>query len=417
MSLPAAVAGLLAAAAAGGAAEVERALTVDAPGRTVVALDAPIYERARADLGDLRVRDDEGRQVPYLLERAVDDGPAPVRHPVIRNRGFTRGQSAQATLDFGAPVLKSELTLALSGDDFRRHVVVEGRSRHEGAWTTLTDTAYVFAVPGSPAARYETVALPENNFQILRVTVEHGPDDPERIEIADAWTRPADRRRPREVPLEPRMSRLEDRDAHETMLTLDLGARFQPFRAIAVEVSDARFFRGVSVEARVDPPSRGPAEPARPLAFRHLGEAPIYRYEVGGERHESLRLPVSGRERVLRLRIRNRDDAPLAIGRVTVLVPVERLVFDAAPGRRYVLRYGDPAAAPPRYDLARTAGDPALYAARAAEGALQAPRDVPVEDRDDRPWTERHPALLWAGLLAVVAAMGGVTWRALRTSA
>jgi hypothetical protein len=408
---------LLAAAVTGaGETVVERPLTLVAPGRTVVSLDAPIYERARADLGDLRVRDDQGRQVPYLLDRALDGERAEVRHPEIRNRGFTRGRSVQATLDFGAPLLKSDLTLALSGDNFRRHVVVEGRSRHEQAWTTLTDSAYVFAVPGSPVARYETVALPENNFQILRVTVEHGPDDPERIEIVDAWTRPAGRRRPREVPLEPRMTRLEDGDADETILTLDLGARHQPFRAVVLEVSDERFFRGVSVEARVDPRSLLAAEPARPLAWRHLGEAPIYRYEVGGERHESLRVPVSGRERVLRLRIRNRDDAPLRVGRVTVFVPVERLVFDAAPGRQYTLRYGDPRAEAPRYDLERTAGDPALYAARAASATLQAPREVAVTEVEDRPWTERHPALLWAGLLLVVAAMGGVTWRALRTA-
>lgn len=399
------------------AAELERTIAVPAAGRTVVTLDAPIYERARADLGDLRVRDDGGRAVPYLLDRALESEPTPIRHPILRNRGFTRGQAAQVTLDFGSPTLKCDLTLALTGENFRRRVIVEGRSRHDGAWTTLTDTAYVFAVLGSPPARYETVALPENNFAVLRVTVEHGPDDPERIEILDAWTRPGERRRPREVPRKPRTSHLEDADARETLLTLDLGARHQPFRAIELEVPSGAFFRGVSVEARVDPTVLPPDEPARPLAWRHLGEAAIYRYDLAGERRESLRIPVSGRARVLRLRVRNRDDAPLAIGAVTVLVPVERLVFDAAPGRQYVLRYGDPDVAPPRYDLARTAGDPALYAARATEATLLDPRPLAATPAEDRPWTERHPALLWVGLVAVVAAMGGVTWRALRTAA
>jgi hypothetical protein len=126
---------------------------------------------------------------------------------------------------------------------------------------------------------------------------------------------------------------------------------------------------------------------------------------------------VAGRERVLRLRIHNRDDAPLALGAVSVFVPVERVAFDAAPGHRYLLRYGDPALPPPHYDLARTAGDPALFAARAAEASLGPPQEVPAVGAAGPPWTERHPALLWGGLLVVVAAMAGLTWRALRTAA
>ena len=51
----------------------------------------------------------------------------------------------------------------------------------------------------------------------------------------------------------------------------------------------------------------------------------------------------------------------------------------------------------------------------AASAALGPPirRDVVA---DVLPWTERHPALLWAGLLIVVTALGAVTWRALRSA-
>jgi hypothetical protein len=129
-----------------------------------------------------------------------------------------------------------------------------------------------------------------------------------------------------------------------------------------------------------------------------------------------VRLDVSGRERVLRLRIRNRDDRPLENHGVTVMVPVERLAFDARPGASYRLRYGDPRWAAPTYDLARTAGDPALFAARATEAALTAPETVPVPAAAPPPWTERNPAAVWAALIAVVTGLGAVTWRALRTA-
>jgi hypothetical protein len=394
---------------------VERAIVAPAAARVVVTLDRDVYERARADLGDLRVREG-GTEIPYLLERVEEEVPRPVQHPRIENRAFRRGEQAQATLDFGAPTLKSQLTLSLSGDNFRRRVKVEGRGRRETDWETLTDSAYVFAVPGPSAARYETVPLPENNFPALRVTVFNGPDDPARIEILDASSRPSVRRRPREVPLVPRLTRTEDAGARETILTLDLGARHQPFRGVLLDVSEPAFFRGVVVEARVDP-APGPAGPeGAALAWTYLGECAIYRYAEGDLTREGVRVDVSGRERVLRLRIRNRDDRPLGIRGAAVMVPVERLAFDARAGASYRLRYGDFRLAAPSYDLARTAGDPALFAARATEAVLAPPETLPVEPAAPPPWTERNPAAVWAALVAVVTALGAVTWRALRTA-
>jgi hypothetical protein len=397
-------------------AAVERVIVVPAPGRVALTLDSAVYESAREDLGDLRVLDTAGAETPYLIERAFDESVRPEQRPDIVNRAFTRGRQAEATLDFGGPTLKSQLTLTLSGDNFRRRVKVEGRTRDDPRWATLTDSAYVFAVPGPAPARYETVPLPENNFPVLRVTVYNGPDDPERIEILEASTRPAQKRRPREVTLVPRLTRTEDAPAKETILTLDLGARHQPFRGLALDVADPVFFRGVVVEARVDPPPPREGEPGLPLAWRYLGECALYRYDEAGTRREGLRVDVAGRERVLRLRIRNRNDRPLAIRGATAFVPVERVVFEARAGDQYRLRYGDLRLSAPTYDLARTAGDPGLFAARAQPAALLAPQAMPVAPPAPPPWTERSPVLLWVGLVAVVTALGAVTWRALRTA-
>lgn len=416
MRAPRAAALFLAVGAAvpAGPAVTERRIVAGEPGRVAITLDQAVYEAARADLADLRVLDAQDAEVPYLIERVETEAPRPTQRPTIGNRAFIRGQQAEATLDFGVPTLKTQLVLSLSGDNFRRRVKVEGRARGDAGWATLTDSAYVFAVPGPFPARYEAVPLPENDFPLLRVTVFNGPDDPERLAILDAWTQPAERRRPREVALAPRLTRTEDASARETIVTLDLGARHQPFRGLRLDVTDRTFFRGVGVEARVDPPAGAEGQPGLPLAWRDLGEGAIYRYDEDGVTRECLRLDVSGRERVLRLRIRNRDDRPLAIQGATALVPVERLAFDARPGGSYRLRYGDPRMAPPSYDLARTAGDPALFAARARPGQLLAPQLVPASPLPPPPWTERNPTLLWVGLLAVVTALGAVTWRALR---
>ena len=401
---------------------VERAIDVPRPGRVVVALDRDVYETARPDLGDLRVVDGEDRAVPYLLERVSEEPPA-LKRPVLLNRGFVRGQSATVTLDFEGPVLKRHLHLSLSGDNFRRRVAVEGKGRHDDAWTTITDTAYVFAVPpsslaggaaGAVARRYETVALPENNQQFLRVTVMNGDGETEEVQIREVTAGTAAARRPREVAVAPRLVRTEDIERRETLLTLDLGARHQPFRAVALEVADPRFFRGVTLEARADPSPSAPARTPAP-SWRALAECAIYRYREADRMVENLRLEVPGRERTICLRIHNRDDAPLEVGAVSVAVPVERLAFEAAPASRYRLRYGASGLGAPAYDLPRTVGDAALWTANAAEGALQPPIRVRTAE-ELPPWTERHPALLWGGLVTAVVVLGLVTRRALRAT-
>jgi hypothetical protein len=313
-------------------------------------------------------------------------------------------------LDFSERVSKDRLALRLSGENFRRRVSVEG-SDDGRAWTTLTDEAWVFAIPGPEPARYEGVALPENDFLLLRVTVFPGPRERERVSIQDAWLPAGERRAGREEVLTPRWSRADVSRSRETWLTLDLGARHQPYRAVVLDVGDERFFREVRLEAREEPDlSRSDAIAPRER-WRGVGRGVVYRLEHDGESRECLRVESDGRARVLRLRLRNRDDRPLRVRGVSAVAPVERVLFEASPGGEYTLTYGAPDLGGPTYDLTRTL-DADLEAGRADLGP-PIRRDVVA---DVLPWTERHPVLLWVGLLLVVVALGALTWRALRAA-
>jgi len=332
----------------------EREVRTPGAGLVAVRLDRHVYEAARSDLGDLRVLEGSATSVPYTLDRGFP--PArPERRPEIRNRGVVPGGAATAVLDFGERVTKTRLALRLSGDNFRRRVVVEG-SDDGRSWVTLTDEAWVFAIPGVEPARYEVVTLSENDFGQLRVTVHPDPRERKRVSIEDAWLPSGGHRARREESLAPQWSRAAVKDSQETWLTIDLGARHQPFQGIVLDVEDERFFRDVRVEAREDPVLSASESVAPPDQWRPVGGGMIYRLEHGGELEESLRVDVAGRARVLRLRLRNRDDRPLRITDVSVVVPVERLLFEAADDD-YTLTYGAPKLAAPTYDLARTLDD------------------------------------------------------------
>jgi hypothetical protein len=315
---------------------------------------------------------------------------------------------ATAVLDFGERVHKHHLTVRTSGDNFRRRVSVEG-SDDGRSWTTLTDDAWVFAIPGPDPARFEDLPLPDNDFPLLRVRVRPEAGERARVRVEDAWV-PAGGQTPQlEETLVPRWSRADAPRSRETWLTLDLGARYQPFHAVEIEVEDDRFFRQARLEAREEPRLSASDSVAPTDRWRSVGQGVLYRLRDRGELRECLRLAVSGRARVLRLRLLNQDDRPLRVSGVRVFVPFERLVLEDG-GGALTVTYGAPGLAAPEHDLARTV-EPGADVPLAELGP-PVRRDVVA---DVLPWTERHPRLLWVGLLVVVAALGALTWRALRS--
>lgn len=400
----------LVAAAAPGPPAFERVVRVDEAGRAALVLDRDVYESARADLGDLRLLDPSGREVAYVLDRGGTSARSGPVRPEVRNRGWRADGAATAVLDFGARVAKRRLTLRLSGDNFRRPVSVEG-SDDGREWTTLVDETWVFAVPGEDAARYETVELPENDFPLLRVAARPAADERSRPAIVEALVPGGEPGATREALLRPRWSAARDPRARETWLTLDLGARHQPFAAVVLDVRDERFFREVRVDARRD------TGPDAPEAWHEVGRGQVHRLEREGRVRESVRVGATGRARTLRVRVRDEDDRPLEVREISVAAPVERLLFEAPVRGAFRLTWGAPGRGAPLYDLARTLGDVEQWGRSARAAIAEPPRRLDPPPPAERPWTERHPAIAWAGLVAVVLVLGALTWRALRPSA
>ncbi len=102
----------------------------------------------------------------------------------------------------------------------------------------------------------------------------------------------------------------------------------------------------------------------------------------------------------LRAVIHNGDDAPLKIARVRLQQYERRIYFDCDAGASPQLYYGDEKLDAPVYDYAK------LFQTDANAGLLQIGAEqanAAYSGRpDERPWSERHPAVLWAAILAAV---------------
>lgn len=193
-------------------------------------------------------------------------------------------------------------------------------------------------------------------------------------------------------------SRTEDSETKSTVLALDLGRPGLPHDRAALESETPAFHRLYEVETSADAKawnfvSRGVLSRAAP------DEPPEI---VFPERHN----------RYLRLRIFNRDDQPLS--RLT-LSALERWVKFIPPAAgEYRLYFGCERAHKPSYDLAevlsRRAPEPEVVLAAGAVIWNPAFRPPPAPAR---PWTERHPALLYAVLAASIAVTAWLAFRLL----
>jgi hypothetical protein len=119
--------------------------------------------------------------------------------------------------------------------------------------------------------------------------------------------------------------------------------------------------------------------------------------------------------KALKIIIDNGDDPPLKLKSARLQQLERRLYFETSTSAPLTLYYGDEKLEPPVYDYAKLF----LLAKDAAPAQLGAEQgNVAYTGRpDERPWTERHPAVLWIAIVAAVLVLGAIAVRSMKTAA
>ena len=317
----------------------EQQFNIAAPGLVKLSLPAETLDAARPALEDVRLYDDAGNELPFLIERLtpaskVTQGAKSFR--VSLNPGTT-----VITLETGLAQPLDAVTLETPAPNFIKAVQIEG-STDARRWQTLAQGQPIFRQPNG--ASQLRLAIPVGTWRSLRLTVDDQRSQPIPFTGARVHAAAAE-----PAPSEPLPVTIAERHENpgETRLTLILSAANLDIASLHVETSEPLFTRQVTLAV--------PQISEATIREQTIGQGVIYRVAIEGQPASadlSLSLESQVRSRELLLLIRNQDSPPLPIASVRAERRPVCLVFLARAAGVHHLLTGNRRCAAPRYDLA-----------------------------------------------------------------
>jgi hypothetical protein len=332
-------------AAAAGAASLpsgwqfEQTFDLSTAGLAKISLPPTTLGSARPALADLRLYDDDGTEIPYLVESPA---PAP---PVIRPppsfHASINEKNSVIIIETGLSQPMDALQLESPAGDFIKAVRVEC-SPNSKTWDTVAQGQPVFRQNDGVANL--KIAFAPTTAKWLRLTVDDTRSPPV------PWTGALLFSSAKEsAPIETLPVAISERDENsgETRLALDLGTANLDVIAVRLETGEPLFMRQVVFAV--------PQIEEDAVREQTIGQGTIYRVAVPGQSaSENLSVPFqkSIRSRELILYIENHDSPPLPINSVSITRrPVYLAFLVRKPGTFHLLT-GNAKCDPPHYDLA-----------------------------------------------------------------
>jgi Protein of unknown function (DUF3999) len=333
---------------------VERPIVTAAPGPQKLPVDTPLLvgaerfatvaveaegAQARDGLGDLRLFDRDGREVPYLLMTP------PARRPLWLTGSILGIAETKKTSGFEVDLGQTRLIDALAVEGvpapFLKRLMLEG-SGDRSRWTVLVREGTLFDLPDD-RVRQTTLSFTPGSYRYFRVTWD---------DTNSARVRTPEQVRAREGTQVPEASPLHenvvfDRQASEpgkSRYRLRLPAAGLPIVAIVLDAGRGDVFRtATALESRFNGVRADPVE---------LGRARLMQTEQGPGAAGALRLPIERPQTTeLQLVIEDGSNPPLKLETVAVEFADLPVVYFEASGGPMTARYGNRSGSAPQYDL------------------------------------------------------------------
>jgi len=387
----------------------QRPVQAQPNGQRFLAVDEQIWKNARPDLGDLRLYSGQ-QEVPYALivERGSRENDS--RDVSVLQQSVVGGKT-QFLIDMTGVAEYDHIDLKLKAKDFVAHARVEGQEDLHGNNWALLGESILYDLSKENLGGNSVLRLPLSTYKYLRVTID-GPVKPEDIVGASSEFRQEQKAVWRDVGGAPAVAEMPMSTARHnslhgraTVLTFAVPEKV-PVDRVTLEIDPAQpnFRRSVQITSDKDD---------------YVGSGEIDRVHMvrSGQKIDSENYGISFSavgHKTIKVIIDNGDDPPLKIKSARLQQLEHRLYFDAPASGQLTLYYGDEKLDPPVYDYAKLF----LLAKDAAPAQLEAEQaNAAYTGRpDERPWTERHPAVLWIAIVAAVLILGAIALRSMKTA-
>jgi len=377
-----------------------RDVTSTTPDRqNYVIVDTVIWGHARPDLADLRLYDG-ARQVPYQLMSQNASTSSQESEARILNLA-QHGDHTEFDLDVSPATEYNRIRVTIDRKDFLVTASVAGRDAlASGAATPWPSPSTLFDFSQEKLGSNSVISVPHWTFRFVHVRLSPGvlPREVKQATVAYTQERKASW-------TDAGVCHSQGESKHTTVVACDVPAAM-PIDRIRFEVPADRvnFRRPVGV---VNDKGMHSAGSISRIRMNRAGTTAV---------SEDLGVNVFGDHTSrLTITIDNGDDPPLPITRVQPQTVERRLYFEPQGKTSLKLYYGDDQLSAPIYDYAKLfrEDENAVQAQLGAEAANSVYQNRP----DERPWSERHKAVLWAAMLLAVAVLGSLAFRGLKTEA
>ena len=381
-----------------------------------VQLPWELFSRSNSHGNDFRIIDGHGEEIPYFLAVAKGESQTETRPSQIMEKSFVPGQFTQIVIQVtDTPPLGESHGVGhkqLNAEPWINTYRVITPDSDFMYWveTAVSDDAHEWRIidAKSPISRFRKHGLDGNqtvqfegysNQRFLRLRI-MDPDSQFPVNGVEVLSR--NLFEPPRSPFPAAFSPEKFPDALQSSWRTDLSTPNFPVSELDFATPQSEFFRAVRVST---------SEEGKEWSFRAAGE--IYRFRQSGKLRESLRIDFPETfARFWRVDIVDGNDRPLVDVHLEIRGLERRVTFRAEPGHTYRLLYGNDRALPAQYDFARIF-DPSD---KKVLPLAQVGSEEPTSNyADPRPYTERHPNLLWLAVGVAVALLAYAALRALRT--
>lgn len=388
----------------------QRPLQVTPGGQRYVAVDEAIWKNARPDLGDLRLYSGQ-QEVPYAL--MVERGSRESDNKDVRVlQQSVVGGKTQFVIDMADVAEYDHIALKLAARNFVAHARVEGQDDLHGKNWALLAEPILYDLSKENLGGNSILRLPLSTYKYLRVTID-GPVKPDDVLGATSEFRQEQKAVWRDVGGAPTVAQQpatavrgdSSREGKATVLTFAVPDNV-PVDRVTLDIDPAQpnFRRSVQVTDDKDV---------------YIGSGEIDRVHMvrSGQKIDSDAHDVGFSavgHKTIKVIIYNGDDPPLKLTSARLQQLQRRIYFDAPASGQMTLYYGDEKLEPPVYDYAKLflLAKDAAPAQPGGETANAAYTGRP----DERPWTERHPAVLWIAIVAAVLVLGAIALRSMKSA-